>query len=295
MTAYSGVPVYKLYGEESVWPAPDLLHVESIASRSRLHDWQIALHQHSGLFQILFLEQGRAIVRIDECEQEMQAGQAVLVPQLCVHGFSFEAGALGHVVMLAYPLFHKLAQDKDSPLAALDRPCLLAAEDEGERRFLAMAFAELDGEYRGNAPYRGAVLDTLLRAILLRLARHALAPTAGGDIDRRRARQHFARFSRLVDEYYAQHQPLTFYAGRLGIGTAHLNALCREVAGRSALALIHERMLLEAKRNLIYSATTVAVIADKLGFQDPAYFTRFFRRLTGLSPKAFRQEHAGRQ
>jgi AraC family transcriptional activator of pobA len=84
------------------------------------------------------------------------------------------------------------------------------------------------------------------------------------------------------------HEPVSDYASRLGITAAHLNALCRQAAGKSALALIHERMILEAKRNLVYTSMTIAVVADTIGFADPAYFTRFFRREVGMSPKEFR-------
>ncbi len=71
--------------------------------------------------------------------------------------------------------------------------------------------------------------------------------------------------------------------------SAHLNTLCRRLAGRSALQLLHERLLLEAKRQLTYTNMTIGQVADTLGFSEPAYFTRFFKRHTGFSPKAFRQ------
>ncbi|MNE89947.1 Transcriptional activator NphR [compost metagenome] len=60
------------------------------------------------------------------------------------------------------------------------------------------------------------------------------------------------------------------------------------MAGQSALQIIHQRLLLEAKRNLIYTNMTVSQVSDSLGFSDPTYFSRFFRRLGGQSPKAFR-------
>jgi AraC family transcriptional activator of pobA len=54
------------------------------------------------------------------------------------------------------------------------------------------------------------------------------------------------------------------------------------------LQLINQRLLLEAKRNLVYTTLTVYQVADSLGFSEPAYFSRFFKRATGLTPKAFR-------
>ncbi len=60
------------------------------------------------------------------------------------------------------------------------------------------------------------------------------------------------------------------------------------MVNKNALQLIHERVLLEAKRNLIYTVQSVSQISYGLGFNDPAYFSRFFKRLTGQPPKAFR-------
>jgi AraC family transcriptional activator of pobA len=64
--------------------------------------------------------------------------------------------------------------------------------------------------------------------------------------------------------------------------------VCREVLRTSALGAVHERLLLEAKRDLAYAQLSVKEIALTLGFADAAYFTRFFTRHTGLSPRRFR-------
>ena len=53
--------------------------------------------------------------------------------------------------------------------------------------------------------------------------------------------------------------------------------------------MIHQRLLLEAKRNLVYTAMTIQQVSDSLGFSEPAYFSRFFKRYAGVSPRAFRQ------
>jgi len=66
--------------------------------------------------------------------------------------------------------------------------------------------------------------------------------------------------------------------------------MTRRYAGQSAQALVHQRQLLEAKRLLVYSSMTLSQIADALQFSEPAYFSRFFKRLTGQTPSAFRQQ-----
>lgn len=288
MATGKGVPVYKLFGEQAPWPTPDMVHCESIAARSRLHNWQITPHRHNGLFQVLHLEGGRAEVQVEDELRGMAAGQVILVPQMCVHGFRFERDAVGHVVTLAYPLIHKLARQAGDALLALSAPRILDLSGDEESGYLGTAFHALDAEYRGNAPYRTLQLEAVLGVILVWLARRAGDDAVGEAHAVSKSSEHFSRFCELIEERYAMHEPVSDYASRLGITAAHLNALCRQAAGKSALALIHERMILEAKRNLVYTSMTIAVVADTIGFADPAYFTRFFRREVGMSPKEFR-------
>ena len=64
--------------------------------------------------------------------------------------------------------------------------------------------------------------------------------------------------------------------------------ICRAVADASPQQILHARLLVEAKRQLLYTVRASSTIAYALGFKDPAYFSRFFKRATGKTPKAFR-------
>jgi AraC family transcriptional activator of pobA len=101
-----------------------------------------------------------------------------------------------------------------------------------------------------------------------------------------------ARFRELVEVHYRAGLSLEDYADRLGVTVARLRNACLKVAAAPPLRLVHERMLLEAKRALIYSSMTVAEVAYHLGFEDPAYFSRFFAKAEGQSPRAFRASRA---
>jgi AraC family transcriptional activator of pobA len=287
MQQSASVPVFKLYGEYEHWLTADMVHCETIAERSVLHNWQIRPHQHHGLFQILYLKAGKARMRIDDDEFDMRAGHVALVPQMCIHGFQFAPNAQGHVLTLAYPLVERRGGEAGAALLALRKPHLhsLPAGEDGAS--LHAHFSTIDREYRSVAAHRELVLEALLAVLLAWLARQ-IAPAALQASQAGRGTRHFAGFCKLIETGYALQHPVAWYAAQLGITAAHLNALCRKTAGQSALALVHERLVLEARRNLVYTSMSVSQVSYALGFADPAYFTRFFKQRTGLSPKVFR-------
>ena len=282
------IPIYELYGEQEQWPTPDMLHCETIAARSQLHNWEIKPHQHHGLFQLLDLRSGTATIRLDDQTRQLEAGQVLTVPPMCVHGFAFAPHSEGHVFTLAYPLVHQRVQAFAG--AALAHPQILSLGDYADNAFVRMAFDTLAREYRHTAPHRETQMDALLNVILIWVTRSRARTAQEAQSTASRAEMHFAHFSRLIEEEYAIHHTVAHYARRMGLSAAHLNALCRQTAGRSALELIHDRILLEAKRNLVYTSMTVSTVSYALGFADPAYFTRFFKRVSGLSPKDFRNQ-----
>jgi len=95
------------------------------------------------------------------------------------------------------------------------------------------------------------------------------------------------RFRHLIESRYLKHWPVERYARHLSLSETSLNRLCRRLAGSTAFDLIQQRLALEARRRLVYAASPVSGIAEELGFKDPAYFSRFFRRHSGVSPVDF--------
>lgn len=96
------------------------------------------------------------------------------------------------------------------------------------------------------------------------------------------------RLRLLIERHFREHHRPAEYARRLRITVGHLNHLSRRHLGRAAGVVIRERLALEASRHLLHTDATAAEVAYALGFKDPAYFARFFKRETGAPPTSFR-------
>lgn len=289
-TIESPVPVYELYGEAQQWLTPDLLHCEAIATRSRLHNWEIKPHSHHGLLQLLWLEQGEAMLQLDTWQGQLAAGCVLIVPQHCVHGFQFSPDAQGLVVTLAYPFLDSLGMELSAALQSESAARVFVLDENEERVLIEAMLHKLMKEYQQQHLHRRELIESSLTVVLACLMQQAQSMQPRLVEHPKRARRYLSDFTNLIEQDYVHHHQLTFYATKIGISTAHLNAVCREFAQRSALDLIHSRIMLEAKRNLVYTSMTIKTVSDALGFTDPAYFTRFFKRQAGLSPKEFRQQ-----
>src|ERR1700727_3396389 len=97
----------------------------------------------------------------------------------------------------------------------------------------------------------------------------------------------------MIENRYAIDWPIQRSARELGLSETSLNRLCRRLTGGTGFDLLQQRLALEARRRLIYAADSVSGVASALGFRDSAYFSRFFRRYSGLSPHEFRRQHRG--
>ncbi len=286
-SAYSSIPVFKLYGEQHDWLSPDLLHCETISLRSRVHDWEIRAHRHADLCQLLYVHKGRAQVEVEGQLHVLEQSAIQVIPPLCVHGFQFSPNVEGFVLTLAAPLVAQLQARLGGSISALQRVASYPAGKD--RHYLNNLFSVLQSEYVGAQPARDMLLQSLISVLLVWVTRQVMVRHESRQLPQR-GREYLSQFNQRVETLFREQPSVEQLAHQVGISVAHLNSTCRELAGRSALQIIHQRQLLEAKRQLIYTPMTISEVAESLGFADPAYFSRFFRRLTGTSPSAFRTD-----
>ncbi len=286
------IPHFGLYGESTV-EDPAFIHLENIESRSSANGWRIKPHRHGRMFQILVIYSGSLEVQLDDQMHKRDTQCAVVIPSGIVHGFRFSPGTQGVVLTFAEPLL--VGDGFQSAHAYFDllftQPRIIPFDQPSSlindlKAFIYQIEQELTRADTGRALMSG----WLAQAVLMTLRRQYDRVAHGGPQQGAQRREILA-YRELVEIHFKEHWTLEQYASALGMSTDRLNRLCKLELDQTGKAVVQDRLLLEAKRRLIYTRSSQDEIAYGLGFKDTAYFSRFFKRHTGKTPGAFRDEN----
>jgi len=286
------VPKFALYGERDAGSM--MLHIENVQERSRLYQWDISAHQHAGFYQMIFVLSGPVRIALDDDRSDGSSPVVAIVPPGVVHAFQFAADTEGYVLTINA----RWSADGDVEFADVYRVLfsrprilpLMSSSTTSPR--IDMLLRELMNEFRQPDGPRSPVTGWLTRAVLWRMARW-LESSGEDQGDLPAHNEIFTRYRLLVESHFMEHWDIARYAGMLGVSGERLNRVCRQQASVSAFEIIQDRLLREACRRLIYIVMPVSQLAYELGFADPGYFCRFFKRRTGISPNQYRKQHRG--
>lgn len=294
------LPVFGLYGERRS-PVLRMLHVESIDSRSSLYDWEIDAHVHHGLHQLIWLIQGSVHALLDDLWADASGPVALVIPPGVAHAFRFAPHTVGYVLTFDAAM---LAEHAGGDIGLALRQLFLGpavlrleADDAAVLRWHAIwqaLHADMHASQASFTPSADSPVRLwLARSLVWQLAQWC-EPTrqSAGQQGRQGRPALYTRWLVLVEEHYLEHWPITAYSAQLGLSAERLNRLVRAEAGRSAQQVVHERLAREACRRLVHEHVPVSQLAFELGFADPAYFSRFFKRHFGKAPGAYRNAAA---
>ncbi|MGR3660843.1 MAG: helix-turn-helix domain-containing protein [Paracoccaceae bacterium] len=279
----NGIENFNLFEEQQ--DLPNVVHCETIEVRSLVHNWEFRPHRHAYLHQFILLVSGRGQVQIEENWKRITAGDLVNIPMGIVHGFTFEPGTQGWVVTMASELLEENLRDSEGLRPLLKIPVIVRFSQE-IRRISQLIFAE-----QSTQGFARAHILRALSGVLAGLVARELSAKNFGALRQEHSLQR--RFEILLEEKYLDHLGVADYASILAITSTHLSRVMRQATGQSALAAIEARIILEARRYLAFSNLSVSEIGYQIGFSDPAYFSRVFKRATGQSPSCFRRALEG--
>ncbi len=284
------VPSFFLYGEPPREVAEHFLHVEALDDRSRPNNWNIRPHAHANLNHVFLITAGGGEVRAESLVQRFRAPCTILVPARIIHAFAYDNDTVGSVLTVSETFLREQLLREPEFQSLFAAPSLLEfSQSSREAALLRSSIERLASELAWQAPGHAAAVESQLLSILVALLRLDHGESGNRRVGDRRQAELVARFRQLLETDFHSNKPMDEYARALKVSPSRLRAACVEVTERSPLQLVQDRLLLEAKRLLLYSNMSVAEAGYYLGFDDPAYFTRFFTRAVGISPRGFRQ------
>jgi AraC family transcriptional activator of pobA len=255
--------------------------------------WSIASLEGESRCQAFLVLHGEGTFAGDDgTTVELTAPFMLWLPRLTLGEFRLPAGSDGVVASIAEDFI--LRTVGDSPVAAHLRPLLsrttVAPHDKIAANLpeIEIAFAALVRESREQKPGASAMMGHHLGSLLLHLWR----ASGGNTAFRGTGTTTVQRFRQLIELHYRDNLSIDMFAKLLGVTRTHLHDACARSARRTPLKLVHDRLLEEARLRLENTEFPVEQIAYGLGFRDPGYFNRFFKRLAGVSPGTYRQNIA---
>jgi len=250
-------------------------------------------HRHD-FFEVLYLMKGSGYHVIDgnkykikpPCVFFMSPGQAhKLELSQDIEGYIFIFTADFYLLnrsnqdsLIEFPFFYTIHQD--NPPLSLD--------NEDDIRFFETLFrqsiAEIDRSGEHILPILRSILDLILTTCAARY------PLNENPLNKGKGQILVKKFFHLIEENNQKNLSLSEYARIIGVTANHLTQTVKVLTGKTSLQIIKAKQLLEIKRLLVHTSLNVSEIASQLNFEDQSYFSKFFKRETGLTPLQFRGE-----
>lgn len=291
MIQSQAIPQFHLFGEAPVEATFDFIHVETIASRSSRHGWTIAPHNHRDLHQILVIASGGGTARFESDEVPFSGPVVIPVPATMVHGFTFDRDVRGFVATFTDDVVRGL---RDGTSSVRERLETLFSEpmlplDPGE------TFDRIHGDVRdlheeltlARDGYQIA-LRAHLALLIVEISRARASRARYSEVTLSGIDQTIAALRDRIEDRFRDTRKIGDYAQALAMTPDRLNEHCKRITGVTVGHLIRQRLLTEAKRQLMFTDLSASEIAYDLNFADPSHFSRFFRRYTDMTPQEFR-------
>lgn len=279
-----------LYGDDTFPNSAEFIHIEPLEQRSKIYNWEIKQHLHNNLIQLFIIESGQGKLFSEKNQILIDGPSVILIPANTLHGFSFDTNILGHVFTISETYFESIFKDNLSVFYDLNKLQLASFKLYLPEYDLINYFKNLIiKELSENLSEKKAYLLSLFQLLFLNIYRQLINQSHSSLTAVNKNLKYILAFQKNVKLNFTTHKTILEYAQDLNITVVHLNRVCQIVLQKSPIQIIHEHLILEAKKYLLNTSYSVSEIAYFLNFVDPAYFTRFFRKNVGVSPSDFRK------
>src|SRR5271154_3540733 len=226
MPCVMSLPLFHLYGDPPDEQAFDFIHIETISSRSSVHDWTIDVHRHSNLLQILVIERGDGEMRFEVTTTTFAAPTVILIPTRVVHGFWFRPSTEGWVLSFTEDVTQMCGDRSRAATARFDalavEPVVPMTDIEQVNRLSTLCAGLQEELLLCREGFRLAT-HGYLALIATEVARLAAARGPSGAVTLQPADPIVDGLRELVEKNFRSERLLDFYAAKLAMTPDRLN------------------------------------------------------------------------
>jgi AraC family transcriptional activator of pobA len=276
-----------LYGDTQSKYSSEYIFLELIATRSQAFDWRIKPHIHSQLFQVFIVKTGSVTFQDDMRELHLEAPCVLLIPPTLLHGLIYTPNVVGHILTLSESIIEDIFKTS-SPIWQTFQQIRVLTTFEEETSFSKMVclITTIEAELFSENPERFLMLRAYITQFFIglhRLTKQEEAQEAGTLM-----MTYFRKFQHNI-KHTEYPKSIPTFADDLNITSVHLNRICKAVAGKSAIELVHQNLINEAQKYLLHTSYSVSEISYLLKFEYPNYFAKLFKKYVGMSPNEYRK------
>ncbi len=285
------IPVYSLHNFSSPERKSQQFQVEVFDANR--HFSVKYPHRHD-FFEVLYLQKGSGYHVIDGNKYRIEPPGVFFLSPGQTHKLELSQDVEGYIFiftaefyllnrinqnsLIEFPFFYTIHQDNP--------PLLL--DNEGDIRFLETLFRQGIAEINRAGDHLHDMLRSILDLILTTCA--ARYPVNENMLNKGKGQILVKKFFHLIEENNQKNLSPGDYADRIGVTANHLTQTVKAFTGKTSVQIIKAKQLLEIKRLLVHTHLNISEIANQLNFEDQSYFSKFFKRETGLTPLQYRAE-----
>ncbi|MBM7420841.1 MULTISPECIES: AraC family transcriptional regulator [Chryseobacterium] len=250
-------------------------------------------HRHDFYVTVIFTK-GSGIHEIDFQKYDVSEGSLFFLSPGQVHSWELSPDTDGYIFFFSQPYYemHYVNQKlKNFPFfnsPSFPRKLQLQSD---ELINMIRLFEDIGREHESQNVMKQGFILSLISQIYIQSVREFSKDDEKTSATSVSYFKHYQDFENLLEESFTSQKSISYYASQLNISAKHLNRITQTVMQKTASEIITERVILEAKRMLIYLDEGLVEIAFRLGYEEYSYFARMFRKNTGITPSQFIKDH----
>lgn len=279
------------YGEQQQPHSAVDIHHEPLKTRSEFYHFEINEHLHTDLTQIFIITDGGGLLFSEGKKIALNSPCILIIPNGTLHGFFYQSEVKGDVFSIPTSFLENCFTSQKKVWLEFNKLQQLDFENNSCLFDEIMDYkSKIVAEVSTHKPEKKQVLELLFQIFIMFLYRAIKDKPIQVLKSDNRVLSYFNAFQKNIKLNIHETKSIKEYASDLNITSVHLNRICKSLVKKSALQVVHDYLHKEAKKYLSGSDNSITEISYLLNFKEPSHFSKFFKKMEGISPKQFREQ-----